>query len=164
MTQRFAQDLELILDGLIVEHRNLLALVQKHSAAMKVMNLTDMDELARQKDACRSRVAALDRRRKLTVQSIAREARLSGEPTLTQIADLYPQHAQNLREKRDSLRKIAADVALRTNVGAKLASAVLGHLNTAVRAIAGAVQSAGVYTQSGVPKVSSRIGAMEAVA
>jgi hypothetical protein len=40
---------------------------------------------------------------------------------------------------------------------------VLGHLNVAVRALSGAVQQAGVYTKTGLPKVSGRIGAMEAV-
>ena len=44
-----------------------------------------------------------------------------------------------------------------------LAGAVLGHLNTVVRLIAGAVERAGIYTKSGVPQVSNRIGVMEAV-
>jgi hypothetical protein len=44
-----------------------------------------------------------------------------------------------------------------------LAGAVLGHLNTVVRLIAGAVEQAGVYTKQGVPQVSARIGVIEAV-
>ena len=54
-------------------------------------------------------------------------------------------------------------VADRSFVANKVASAVLGHLNTIVRLLAGAVERAGVYTKHGVPKVSARIGAMEAV-
>jgi hypothetical protein len=65
--------------------------------------------------------------------------------------------------KRDVLRTLAGDVALRANVANKLAGAVLGHLNTAVRAIAGAVKNAGVYTKSGAPRVTGRIGVIEAV-
>jgi hypothetical protein len=51
----------------------------------------------------------------------------------------------------------------RTHVAGRLASAVLGHLNTALRLFAGAVGQAGVYTKAGVPKVANRIGVMEAV-
>jgi hypothetical protein len=36
-------------------------------------------------------------------------------------------------------------------------------LNTVVRLIAGAVEQAGVYTKTGSPKVSGRIGVLEAV-
>ena len=42
-------------------------------------------------------------------------------------------------------------------------SALLGHLNTVVRLIAGAVERAGVYTKTGAPQMSNRIGVMEAV-
>ena len=45
----------------------------------------------------------------------------------------------------------------------RLASAVLGHLNTVVRLLAGAVEKAGLYTKQGIPQVSARIGVMEAV-
>ena len=40
---------------------------------------------------------------------------------------------------------------------------MLGHLNTVVRLLAGAVERAGVYTKDGIPRVASRIGIMEAV-
>jgi hypothetical protein len=40
---------------------------------------------------------------------------------------------------------------------------VLGHLNTAMRLFAGAVGQSGTYTKNGVPRVSARIGVMEAV-
>lgn len=165
MTQpnRLIHDLESLLDQLIVEHRKLLNHVQQHANAMKSLDLSAIDSAARQQDACRLRIAAVEHRRKSLVQQIMRQHRLPAEPTLGQIAELYPLNAGPLLGKRDVLRTLAGDVALRANVAGKLAGAVLGHLNTAVRAIAGAVQQAGVYTRSGLPKVSGRIGAMEAV-
>jgi hypothetical protein len=160
---RAIHDLEALLDQLIAEHRKLLGLVQQHASAMRSLDLQAMDSIARQQDACRMRIAGIENRRKSLIQQIMRQHRLPVEPTLSQVADLYPLAAAALLGKRDVLRTLATDVALRANVAGKLASTVLGHLNTAVRAIAGAVQQAGVYTRSGLPKVSGRIGAMEAV-
>ncbi len=48
-------------------------------------------------------------------------------------------------------------------MAAKLSAAVLGHLNTAVRLVAGAIERAGVYTRTGSPKVAARIGNMDAI-
>lgn len=160
---RFAQDLEVILDQLIVEHRKLLQYIQQHATAMKQMDITAMEQSRAQQEACRLRVKAIDTRRKLTVINLMKLHKLPVEPTLSQIAQLYPQQGQSLINKRDTLRAIVGELALRTNVTSKLAGAVLGHLNTAVKFIASAVQNAGVYTKTGIHKVAPRIGAMEAV-
>ena len=64
---------------------------------------------------------------------------------------------------RDEIKSLAGRITSRTHVAARLSSAVLGHLNTVVRLLAGAVEKAGLYTKHGVPSVSSRIGVMEAV-
>jgi hypothetical protein len=59
---------------------------------------------------------------------------------------------------------LAWKIAENTHVAGRVTGAFLGHLNTAVRLISGAVQHAGVYTKYGTPRVSQRIGVMEAVA
>jgi hypothetical protein len=64
---------------------------------------------------------------------------------------------------RDELKAAIQSVQKRSNIAGKVASAVLGHLNTVVRLLAGAVEKAGLYTKQGIPQVSSRIGVMEAV-
>lgn len=161
---RLVQDIETLLDQLIVEHRKLLACVDQHTAAMKAMDISAMSQLARQQEACRSRIGQLDHRRRGLIQQIMRQHKLTSEPTLSKLAELFPMSAAVLRGKRDVLRTLAGDIALRSNVSSKLAAAVLGHLNTAVRLISSAVQHAGVYTKSGIPRVAGRIGAMEAVA
>lgn len=160
---RFVQDLEVLLDQLIGEHRKLLACVQQHAGAMKEMDLPAMEAIRAQQDGCRLRIKNIDHRRKGTVAQLMRLHKLTAEPTLSQIAELYPMSAASLIGKRDVLRAVANEIALRSNVAGKLAGAVLGHLNNAVRLIASAVQHAGVYTKTGVPKVAGRIGALEAV-
>jgi len=68
-----------------------------------------------------------------------------------------------LLQLRDQLRAIMREIADRAVVAGRLAQAVLGHLNTAMRLFADAVGQAGTYTKYGVPRVSARIGVMEAV-
>jgi hypothetical protein len=68
-----------------------------------------------------------------------------------------------LLKLRAELKDVINRVQARTHVAGKLASAVVGHLNTVVRLLAGAVEKAGLYTKQGIPQVSSRIGVMEAV-
>jgi hypothetical protein len=84
--------------------------------------------------------------------------------TLAQIAAGAGQNGPKLLALRDELKSLVKQAADRSHVAGRLASAVLGHLNTAMRLFAGAVGQTGVYTKHGVPRVSTRIGVMEAVA
>lgn len=155
-------ELERVLEQLIAEHGALLALVEKHQTAMKTIDLPAMDDLGRQQEAARLRIASLEQRRRALVIQLAK-GNQSGELTLGRLAALYPANAVNLLRLRRDLKAALEQVAAKTRISAKVSSAVLGHLNTVVRLLAGAVERAGVYTKSGIPKVSSRIGVMEAV-
>lgn len=160
---RQLSDLETILRDLVDEHRRLLSLVESHQTAMRTMDLRAMDDVARQQDASRLRLAHLEARRKAAVLAIARASRVAGELTLPGIAAMYPQRRDALMGLRDELKSVAQSVANRSKAASRVASAVLGHLNTAVRILAAAVERAGVYTRNGTPHVSRRIGVMEAV-
>jgi hypothetical protein len=83
--------------------------------------------------------------------------------TLSQIGQLHPEKNASLQQLRDELKRTIRQVQSRSHVAGRVAGAVLGHLNTVVRLLAGTVERAGVYTKSGVPQVSARIGIMEAV-
>jgi|SRR5688572_13510844 len=160
---RQVTDLEAVLQQLIDEHRRLLAHVDAQQAAMKAFDLKAMDAAMGQQEASRLRIAGLEAKRRLLVQQLARAVKVDGNVTITKLAALYPARGIPLSKLRDELKTVIAQVASRTNVVGKLAGAVLGHLNTVVRLLAGAVEKAGVYTKHGVPQVSSRIGVMEAV-
>ena len=157
-------ELEAVLQALVAEHRRLLAAVEAHQAAMKAMNLAALDAARNQQEASRLRIATLENRRRLVVAQVARAARVEVKGlTLTKLAALYPPQAQPLLKLRDELKDVASSIARRTYVSGRLAGALLGHLNTVVRLLAGAVEKAGVYSKNGVPKVSARIGVMEAI-
>ena len=162
MSRQF-QDLEAILANLIAEHRRLLEHVTAHEAAMRTFDLKAMDAVATQQQACRSRIAALEERRKATVASIARTLRVDPNLPLGRLADLHPPRREMLLRLRAELKGLAEQIAARTKITSRIAAAVLGHLNTAARLLAGAVGKAGVYTKQGTPQVSRRIGVMEAV-
>lgn len=160
---RLLFDLESTLQQLIVEHRKLLRALDAHQAAMKTMALDEMDRAGNLQEASRLRIAALENTRRATVQQIAQQHKLSGEMTMSRLALVFPQRGEALLKLRDELKKTILQIQTRTHIAGRLASAVLGHLNSVVRLITGAVERAGVYTKSGAPQMSSRIGVMEAV-
>jgi hypothetical protein len=156
-------ELEAILNELIAEHQRLLKHLTAHEAAMKRFDLKTMDSTAKLQEASRLRLVALETKRRAVALHLARAQGQQGVPGITDLAKLFPQRSANLLQQRDTLKELMERIATRTHVAGKLAGAVLGHLNTVVRLLAGAVEKAGIYTKHGVPQVSSRIGVMEAV-
>ena len=160
---RQLSEVESILQQLIAEHRKLLAHVELQQAAMKSLDLRAMDAAARQQEAARLRIATLENRRRQLCVQLGRAAKLTDEMTVRKLAELNPARAPVLLHLRDELRTVIDQIQRRTHIAGRLAGAVLGHLNTVVRLLAGAVEQAGVYTKHGTPHVASRIGVMEAV-
>lgn len=156
-------EVEHLLRQLTAEHQKLLRHVEAHDQAMRRLDLPAMDAAAKLQDATRLRIAAMETRRRGVIQQIARASRLGGEVTIQRLADLHPDRAASLLALRDELKAVAGQIASRTYVASRLAGGVLGHLNTAIRFLAGAVERTGLYTKTGTPKVSSRIGVMNAV-
>jgi hypothetical protein len=153
----------MILQQQIAEHGRLLKHVEAHEAAMKAFDLRAMDAAANQQEASRLRIATLENKRKTVVLQLSKLLKVDGTLTLAHIAELNPQRGEGLLRLRDELKAVIKKISDRTHIAGRLAGAVLGHLNTVVRLLAGAVEQGGVYTKHGVPQVSSRIGMMEAV-
>jgi flagellar biosynthesis/type III secretory pathway chaperone len=141
----------------------MLVQVDAQQAAMKTLKIDAMQDAMHRQDACRIRIGNFEGRRRSLVQQIAKLSRLSADATLPQIVVLYPQNAPKLLGLRNELKQLIQQIADRTHVGGRVAAAVLGHLNTALRLFATAVGQAGTYTKNGVPRVTQRIGVMEAV-
>jgi len=160
---RQAPELETNLAGLVVEHRKLLAQVDLHQKAMQKLDLVALDEAARQQESTRIRINGLEARRRLISLNLARTLKLPLDATLSQIAQALPERRQGLLLLRDELRGVAETIASRNKIASRVGGAILGHLNTAVRLIAGVVENAGVYTKNGTPQVPGRIGGIEAV-
>jgi hypothetical protein len=156
-------ELETLLQQLIDEHQKLLGHVEKQQAAMQAFDLKVMDDASRLQEAARLRIAGLETKRRGLIVAIARAHRMTQMPRLADIAAMYPPSSAKLLKLRDDLKASIEKVQKRTNVAGRLASAVVGHLNTVMRLLAGAVEKAGLYTKQGVPQVSTRIGVMEAV-
>jgi hypothetical protein len=156
-------DLEAILQQLVGEHRKLLKHVELQQEAMKTFSLDKMDNATNLQEATRLRIATLENRRRAITMQIAKAMRLHGDLTISKLAEMFPQRAPVLLQHRAELKAVIAEIKQRTHVAGRVAGAVLGHLNTVVRLVSGAVERAGVYNKNGVPQVSARIGVMEAV-
>jgi hypothetical protein len=157
-------ELETLLQQLIAEHKKLLGHMDAQQAAMRVFDLSAMDAAVNGQEACRLRIVTLETKRRNVVQVLTRGVKVDvGPVTITKLASLYPHRRDALLKLGNELKSVATTIASRTKIAGKLAGAVLGHLNAVVRLLAGAVERAGVYTKDGIPRVTSRIGIMEAV-
>lgn len=156
-------ELENLLTQMIVEHRRLLTQVERHAEAMKRIDLPTMEDSGRQQEACRLRINSMEQRRRFLMQQISRAVNQPGELTLPLLAGMFPAKSASLLKVRTELKTVAQQIANRARISSKVAAAVLGHLNTAVRLFAGVVERAGLYTKKGIPRASRRIGMMETV-
>ena len=163
MSRQFV-DLEAALQQLVAEHRTLLANLEAQQQAMRKLNVEALEVATAAQEASRLRIATIDTRRRLLVQQIAKLARLDEKQlTLAKLADLHPPRRPQLLALRTELKDLAAKITHKAAVASRVSGAILGHLNTVVRLVAGAVEKGGMYTKQGVPRVSARIGLMEAV-
>src|SRR5260221_14168713 len=150
-------ELEALLNELIAEHQRLLKHLHAHQAAMKAFDLKQMDVLGKSQEASRLRILALETKRRVVVAQLGRAHGLPGNPTVADLARFHPQGSATLLKRRSALKDLIAQAAARARVCGRLAGAVLGHLNTVVRLLAGAVEKAGPYTIHGGPHVSPPI-------
>ena len=156
-------EVETLLQALAAEHVKMLNHVEIQQAAMKLFDMAAMDAGSKTQEAARLRIATLENKRRAAVAQLAKLHGFQGTMRVEDIAQLYPARGGSLRKLRDELKAIMHRLSTRTHVAGRIAGAVLGHLNTVVRLVAGAVEKAGIYTKHGVPQVSARIGMMEAV-
>jgi len=160
---RQVSELQTLLAQLTAEHRKLLSLMESQHAAMKKLDIAAMGELINLQEATRLRINHLEGRRRALIRQITTALRLTEPPTLSGLAEMFPQQAAGLTKARQELREVIGKVSQRSRHSGRLAGAVLGHLNTAMRLLAAAVERAGLYTRRGVPRLATRIGVMEAV-
>ena len=158
---RLVTDLESVLEQLLDQHRKLLTHVITHHAAMMKLDLATMDQTRMIQHSARTRIIALDKQRVSLTLQIARTNKITGELKLSQLAELVPSRKPQLLKLRGELQAVVAEAARRSFIATKLSSAVLGHLNTAVRILARAVGDVGVYNGRGMATVSKRLGRME---
>jgi hypothetical protein len=156
-------ELQNVLAQLASEHRILLKLVESQHEAMKKLDLNKMGELIGEQESARRRITSIDTRRRMLMNQIAVSIKLDREPTLQQLATLFPPFAIGLLKARAELRDAVTKIADKTQMSGKLSAAVLGHLNTVMRILADAVGRAGFYTKAGTPKLPGRLGVMDAM-
>src|SRR5690242_5448128 len=113
---RQLSELETILQQLVIEHRRLLALVEKHEAAMKAFDLKAMDEAGQSQEASRLRIAMLEQRRRNAVAQVTKGMNLKGDVNLRTLARLFPARTEPLMKLRAELKKAVEQIQARTHV------------------------------------------------
>lgn len=148
---------------LVAEHQALLRLLEAQRDAMQRLDLESLDAATRSQEQSRSRIAQLEQRRRSVAEQLARSLRLAAPLSLARLASALPEHGAALLECGEELRRLVEQVRVAAQVSARVAGAVVGHMNTVLRLIGTVAQQAGGYTRSGTPRVASRVGVMEAV-
>lgn len=156
-------ELEKALTSQVAEHRVLFAAVTRHLDAMRSFDLPSINTAADEVEASRSRVVILEKRRLTVMAQVIRTHKFAANVTLAEIADAVPAHKVSLMKLREQLRGLTSEIAAKTSVSAKVAAAMMGHLNTVVRLVAGAVKTASAYTKQGQRAIAARVGVIEAV-
>src|SRR5688500_16142170 len=115
------------LRGLADDHRRLLARRTRPEAAIRSIDAAQVDVLARELEALRTRIIQGEARRRLIAAAAAKAAKLPSDATLARLAAAAASHRQPLLALRDDLRTLAQEVSRRTAVTARIAQAMLGH-------------------------------------
>lgn len=170
VTSTSLDELERALRLVLADQKRLAETLNAQREAMRQLKAGDVEKLAAAGAAIRQRVAASDARRKLLTAAAARELGVAAKDlTLAMLiaAVKDPARAGRLSKLREELRAAVMEVATASHVAGRLAGAVLGHLNMAVRTLSGAIQGSpsagGAYTRTGSPRVGGRIGVIEAL-
>jgi len=161
MSRQFVE-LQTVLAQLIDEHRKLLKEIDLHEKAIKKVDVKAMEISRLRQEAMRTAISVTDAKRKRCTDLAAAELRITS-PTVTRLAEVAGQFKPKLLAQRDELRDVISQITHRNHIAGRVASALLGHMNTVVRLMAGAMQQAGVYTKQGLPVVVPRLGALEAI-
>ncbi len=156
-------ELEKLLARMLADHKTLLAAIESHQVAMKGFRFDELTEAGEKIEALRTQIVITEARRRVVIQQIVRLHKLPATVSLAEIADVVPLHRLPLLKLRDELKLVTGQISRKTTVSAKVAGTLLGHLNTVVRLVAGAVQQTAGYTRQGMPPASARLGVMEAV-
>lgn len=160
-------ELERLLGLLVTEQRKLHALLVQQRQAMTKLDHRGIERLVSEQEQVRSRIASAETRRRSVTVQVARDLRMNvqGEPSISQLMAATPEPLRRARLQvvRDELRQTLQLLAEESHVTGRLAGAVLGHLNTALRVLQSAMRDAGTYTRSGAPRMGGRLGAVEAV-
>jgi hypothetical protein len=161
---RPVSELENIMATLVIEHRRLLRLIIAQHEAMKTIDLKAIESATSQQEAQRLRISTLEARRQTVTAQLATPLRVTSPVTLLRLIEALPPAQQpTLRRQRDELRSVMEEISRHAGTSGRLAGAVLGYLNTAVRLLNGAMQRSGVYTRQGLSRSTPRLGVMDAI-
>lgn len=156
--------LDLLLRQLVIEHRGLLVAIDAHADALRSCALDRIERAAREQDAARQKIAAVESRRRQVTHHLGRQHRSLKPLTVAALGELYPDRKASLDATRAELAEIVAKVQQRSSLVGRVAQTVLGHVNATLRLVAVAAGGAATYTANGDTAMPMRIGRLNAVA
>lgn len=157
------EQLETVMRELLAEQQAMLTSLDAQLASLRTFQIDLINNATREQETSRQRLARIEQRRKYVIAQIMRTHRNLSKPTLTKIAELYPERKLFLLQLRDELANVLAQIQQRTNLINKIVGGVLSHLNGTVRLIAQAASGPSTYSKSGNMNSPSKTGILSAV-
>jgi len=148
---------------LLAEQQQLLGALDAQLVALRTFRIDQINNATKDQETVRLRIARIDQRRKHVIAQILRTHRNLSKPTLTKIAELFPERSIFLIQLRDELVNILAQIQERTNLINKIASGVVNHLNGTVRVIAQAAAGPATYSRNGNVSMPGKVSTLSAV-
>ncbi|MEM1331348.1 MAG: flagellar export chaperone FlgN [Planctomycetota bacterium] len=150
------RELELILNELLAEHRQILTLVQAHREAISQADTAAIRTCVEQHGAALQRVQSIEKRRLELVSRVVQDMRQRGEPvrgqpTLTQIAARTAEPWRDRTVKlAHQLREVMQRVAREQGVVRAASESLLSHIDGLMKQVAQRLSHAGTYSGRGM--------------
>lgn len=157
------EQLETVMRELLAEQQAMLISLDAQLASLRTFQIDLINNATRGQELSRQRLARIEQRRKHLIAQIMRTHRNLSKPTLTKIAELFPERKLFLLQLRDELASVLAQIQQRTNLINAIVGGVLNHLNTTVRLIAQTVSGPSTYSRSGNVTPPGKAGILSAV-
>ncbi|MEM8872731.1 MAG: flagellar protein FlgN [Planctomycetota bacterium] len=137
-------DLECVLRQQIAVYRELGTLLTEHRVALEAMDLQPILAVNKKQSDLRNRLGKLEQHRKAIFAKL-------GATTLSELAARNGAAGLTVLKLRRELQRISAELGHQSKLTRKVASGMLGHLNTAVRVLTEAAGETGMYDKDGSP-------------
>jgi hypothetical protein len=155
--------LEALLRELLAEQLQLVQKLDVHLKALRTFKSDAIEQSSREQEIVRQRIARVEARRKVIAAQFLRLHRNISTPSISAIAELYPDHKPTLLAIRSELLRVMEAIRQRTQLIERIVTGVVGHLNATVRVIAQAAVGPSTYTRGGDVAIPTRVSVMNAV-
>jgi hypothetical protein len=140
---------ERVLRAELADHHVLLADLEGKREAIRLANVSRINEITRREEEILRRMAERAAQRKQLGERVAKVARLEAAPLSVLVALSREEHAGHLRDLKSELEAAGKEIRRRSAIVRSAAEALSRHMAGVLQTVTGALSRAGVYGRRG---------------